>query len=106
MDPIFLKSFYIAGFSYYQGVYVFDQLKIGTLLELVPDEKNTHDDFAVEIRFKDKKLGYIPRNENKEIAIVMKAGYRIFQCIVQQVNPNAHPEEQVRVAVYVLPTEQ
>ena len=106
MDPIFFKSFHIAGFTYYQGVYVFQKLEIGTKLNLRLDENNIHDDFAVEIYFEDKKLGYVPRNQNQEISILLKAGYDIFDCVVQQISVGEHPEEQVRVAVFVRPAEK
>ncbi|KAA3597113.1 MAG: hypothetical protein DWQ06_13860 [Calditrichaeota bacterium] len=101
MDNIFLKSFHIAGFSYYQGAFVFGDLKIGSEIELVLDEKNIYDDHAVELRFQDKKIGYIPKGENREIALILKAGYKIFEAVVQQISPDEHPENQVRIGVFV-----
>ena len=67
MDNIFLKSFHIAGFSYYQGSFVFGELSIGSKVDLALDEGNIHDDHAVELRYKNHKIGYIPGNENNEV---------------------------------------
>ncbi|MGH7884269.1 MAG: HIRAN domain-containing protein, partial [Thermodesulfobacteriota bacterium] len=99
MDKVFLKSFHIAGFSYYQGSFVFSELSIGTKLDIVLDSKNVHDDSAIELRYKGKKVGYVPAAQNEEIAAIMKAGYKIFECVIQQLSPEKHPEQQVRVGV-------
>ena len=101
MDYLFLTSFHVAGFSYYQGAFLFDELKIGSRIELVPEANNIHDESAVELRFNGKKIGYIPRGENSEISTILKAGHDIFIGVVQQVSPAEHPEQQVRVAVFV-----
>ncbi len=101
MAKIFFDSFYIAGFTYYEGAYVFDKLKIGSTLEIKPDTKNKHDEFAVEILFEGKKLGYIPRGKNRDVAIILRAGYDIFEAVVQQISSEEYPEEQVKVGVFV-----
>ncbi len=101
MRKIFFNSFYIAGFTYYEGAYVFDKLKIGSILEIKPDIKNKHDEFAVEILFEGKKLGYIPREFNREVAIILRAGYDIFEAVVQQLNQEKNPELQVKVGLFV-----
>ena len=103
MDNIFFASFHIAGFSYYQGAYVFGDLKIGSKLEILLDEENKHDEFAIELRFNGYKIGYIPRDENREIALILRAGYNIFEAVVQQLSPKAHPEQQVRVGLFLVP---
>ncbi|MBF0266193.1 MAG: hypothetical protein HQL46_13085 [Gammaproteobacteria bacterium] len=102
MKREFLKSFYIAGFTYYEGAYVFPELKIGDKLKLNCDKKNKHDDFAVEINYKNNKLGFIPQNENREIFKLLVMGYDIFECVVQQLAPENHPAEQVRVGIFII----
>ncbi len=106
MERVFLKSFLIAGFSYYEGAFVFDKMKIGSKLKLKTEPKNVHDEFAVALYFNDKKIGYIPREENKEIAIILNAGHEIFEAVVQQLSPEEHPERQVRVGLFVLPNKK
>ena len=101
-ESIFLKSFYVAGFSYYQGALVFSDMKIGSRIDLIGDEDNKHDDYAVELQFKGKKIGYIPKSDNQEISKIIKSGYDIFEAVIQQLSPEEHPEHQVRVAVFVV----
>jgi hypothetical protein len=103
----FFKSFYIAGFSYYEGAFVFDELKIGTKLEIALDDSNEYDKNAVQISYKGKKLGYIPRETNQEVATLLQAGYNdIFMPIIQQIAPHSHPEKQVKVGLFILPKEK
>jgi hypothetical protein len=103
MDNVFLKSFHIAGFSYYQGSYVFTELTIGSKIELVRDVGNIHDVNAIELRYKGRKIGYVPKSENSEISAIMNAGYDIFEGVVQQLIPSEHPERQVKIAIFIIP---
>jgi len=102
MKREFLKSFYIAGFNYYEGAYVFKDLAIGTQLKLKIDKKNRYDDCAVMLKYKNYKLGFIPKNENREIFKMLEMGYDVFECVVQQISPEEHPAEQVRVGVFII----
>ena len=43
----------VAGFSHYEGCIVFDQLKIGSQLQLVREDENAYDHDAVAIFFGD-----------------------------------------------------
>ena len=101
MDHLFLTSFHVAGFSYYQGSFLFSELKIGSRIELVPDTNNIHDEYAVEVRFNGNKIGYVPRSDNCEISTILKAGHNIFIGVIQQISPIEHPEQQVRIGVFV-----
>ena len=102
MANVFLKSVHIAGFSYYDGAFIFDELSIGSKIDFALDKGNIHDDHSVELRYKNHKIGYIPRHENNEIATIMQAGHDIFTGVVQQISPDEHPEEQIRVGVFIV----
>ena len=101
MDNMFFKSFHIAGFSYYQGAFLFGDMSIGSTIEVHLDKGNPADENAVELRYKEQKIGYIPQNENYEIAAMLKAGYEIFNAVVQQLSPEKHPEQQVRIGLFI-----
>lgn len=105
MEKVFLKSMHIAGFSYYEGAFVFDKLKIGTILNIVAEEGNIHDEYAVLLKLDDKKVGYIPRQQNKEISKILKAKHDIFEAVIQQISPQEHPEKQVLVGIFIKPFE-
>ena len=98
-----IMSFCIAGFSHYDGPKVFDELKIGTRLELALEPDNPYDAKAVAIRFQGVKLGYIPAKMNFEVYQLMFFGHAdLFECFVVQVDPETHPESQVRVRIDVV----
>lgn len=101
-----LKSFLIAGFQYHEGALAFSQMEIGTKLQLRAEPENRWDHNAVAIYFADYKLGYIPRDENHDIAKILQAGHEIFETVVQQLDPRENPANQVRVVIFVLPAEQ
>ena len=54
---------HLAGFSFAEGVFVFDQLKIWSELQLILDSENPYDAHAVAVYFKKTKIGYIPKSE-------------------------------------------
>jgi hypothetical protein len=95
-------NFSIAGFSYYDGVDVFQELKIGSELRLVAEPDNRFDPYAVVIYYKDTKLGYIPRDENKIISQFLNLGYTdLFEIKINRVSPATHPEKQIGVQVRI-----
>ena len=96
-----LANFNIAGFTHYEGVLCFQELKIGTALKLVLEEDNKYDARAVIIYFEGYKLGYVPRNENRIFHKLLKIGFTNFDIRVQRIDPTAHPENQIQVVVHL-----
>jgi hypothetical protein len=68
---IYLDSPCIAGFQYYEGPGTEAYLKEDDTLILKREAENKHDFFAVEVFWKNNKLGYLPRTDNKIIARMM-----------------------------------
>lgn len=92
----------IAGFTYWDGCMAVEKLKIGTTLQLVRDEDNKFDPYAVAIYLDDLKLGYIPRGENHDLSKFLEMGYEgIFEVRVNKLDLDEHPEEQVGIIVYI-----
>jgi len=98
---VHFANFCIAGFTYYDGALAFGRLKIGKKLKLVSEPTNPVDKNAIAIYLKNYKLGYVPKAGNREMSKVLNAGYNIFNAYVQMVDGQNHPEEQVRVVVFV-----
>lgn len=98
-----LISFQVAGFTHYEGALAFKHLSIGKKLKLIAEPENRHDEHAVALYMENFKLGYIPRSENKAIALLLNNGHNAFEAVVQQISPEEHPEEQIRVAILVKP---
>lgn len=98
----YLMRFNIAGFSYYEGAIAFQKLKIGRKLTLKPEPTNIYDKKAVEIYYKNYKLGYLPKSENKVIAALLKNGINPFDARVQTIHKDEHPEVQIGVILYIV----
>lgn len=95
-------DFHIAGFAYYDGVDVIEQLKPGCELSLAGEPDNPHDPDAVAIMLGKTKLGYVPREANSAISQLIYFGHAdTFEAKVVQYDPETHPSRQVRVAIKV-----
>jgi len=79
----------LAGFKYYEGKELWDQLKVGDALHLVREPANPHDANAVRVEWKDRMLGYVPRRDNAHLARQMDRGAAIEARITGlQARPN------------------
>ena len=102
LKKVHLSSFHIAGFGYWDGCEAFESLKIGTKLELVREDDNPFDPYAVAIYFGEYKLGFIPRGKNHDISKYLDMGLGdIYEVRITRITPDVHPEQQVEVIVYV-----
>ena len=97
---IYLNSPYIAGFQYYNGPELEKLLKENDKLTLQRQVENPHDYFAVEIFYKNQKLGYLPRTDNKIVARMMDQGEQL-KARIRSIDPDAHPFSRVKVRVYL-----
>lgn len=98
----FFQSSRIAGFGYWEGYRVFDELKPGALVTLEAEPENRYDTSAVAIYYRDFKLGYIPANANQMLFDLLDMGYEeLFEARIQRVQPNEHSERQVSIIIYL-----
>ena len=109
---LFFKECHLAGRQYWDVDEVWDELHVGTCLELKRDLENRHDMNAVAVVYhtiddqtgetEDYMLGYIPRDENETIAQLLEMGWEeIFECRISKLNPDAHYENQIRLTIKV-----
>ena len=102
MNDRHFANYYIAGFTYYDGVDVFEDLKIGAQLVFKREPENAYDPNAVAIYYGEHKLGFVPRDENETLKKFLDLGYSdLFEVKISQVSPDANPEKQVRVVVRI-----
>lgn len=81
---------------------MFNQLQIGTQLRMKIEEDNKFDPYAVALYYGENKIGFIPRNENKEIYKLCEQGWNnIFDVRINRITPENHPEEQIGIIVYL-----
>lgn len=93
----------IAGFGYYDGIFLLNTLEVGMKLDLFLEIDNPCDPNAVAIYRDDKKLGYLPRSENTLISQLLRFGHTdVFEVLILQIDKEAHPEAQVKIALRFL----
>ena len=93
-----LLKCYIAGYAYYQGERVIDQLKPDLKLDLKREPDNPYDNKAIAIYFENHKFGFIPRVNNKVIANIMDQKMPVFAKILK-INPGNEVWDKVKVEV-------
>ena len=110
---LFFMECHLAGRQYHDADEVWEELHVGTLLELRRELDNRHDKDAVAVVYvKDAGkttgeedaylLGYIPRDENTEIANLLEMGWTdIFECRISKKDEAAHYENQLRLTIRI-----
>lgn len=97
-----LVDFHVAGFAYYEGLEVIDELTLGKPVQLFVEHDNPHDPDAVVIYYQKYKLGYMPSNKNHLLSQLLYFGHTdLFEARIQYVNKESHPERQFRVVVKI-----
>ena len=108
---LFFKECHLAGRKYHDVDEVWNELKVGTVLKLVRDADNRYDVNAVAVVYErvcencrgeneEFLLGYIPSDENTQIALLFDAGWdNLFECRINKINPDAHSEQQIRITI-------
>ena len=64
----------LAGFVYYDGQAVWDQMKAGDRLTLAREPDNPHDRNAIRLEWQGRMIGYVPRKDNADLARQMDHG--------------------------------
>lgn len=121
-SKLFLMECHVAGCEYHDALEVWEELKVGTPLRLVRDADNSYDPQAVALVFKggeqpsEKKenlnrdeedgeeyiLGYIPREQNNIISILLDMGWdNILECRISRLDPTVHYENMIHVIIRV-----
>jgi len=67
----------LAGFVYYDGQAVWDQMKAGDRLTLKREPENPHDRNAVRLEWQGRMLGYVPKRDNTDLARQMDHGAKV-----------------------------
>jgi len=100
MKERYYSHFHLAGFTYYDGVDVFDRLKIGVTLEAKAEPDNRYDPNAVALYLDNVKLGYVPRMCNSDISKFFRLGHvHLFEFKINRVSADQNPEKQISVVV-------
>jgi len=94
-----LAKVFLAGFQYYDGMEVENLLETGMALTLKREPANTFDKYAIEVYCGDAKLGYLPRDRNHTVALLMDQGIEIHAEITN-LDIEQLPYRGIRVEVW------
>lgn len=108
---LYFMECHLAGRQYHDADEVWEELRVGTKLQLVRDLDNRYDPDAVAVVYQKKYddgetddylLGYIPRTENETIAHLLEMGWtQVFECRISRLDPDAHYERQVYLSIRI-----
>ena len=90
----------LAGFQYYQGKQLWDDLKVGDMLTLVREPDNPHDGNAIRVEWQGHKLGYVPRRDNHTVALHIDRG-GLVEARVSRLTAHRNPWQRIEFEVYV-----
>ena len=80
---ILLQDSPLAGFQYHAGKALWPQMRVGDALTLIREPDNSHDAKAVRVEWQGRKIGYVPRRENADVARFMDDGQMLVARIVR-----------------------
>ncbi len=98
----YLLQFFVAGFRFYKGMELLNQMNEGDQLELVREPNNKYDDCAIALHWNNQKIGFIPRYENALLSRLIDAQVLDFVAEITHLNKKVQPWENVNVAVSFL----
>ena len=97
---ILVQNSPLAGFQYYQGKELWEQMKVGDTLALIREPENLHDPLAVRVEWNGHKLGYVPRKENEAVARQLDRGNRL-QARIVRVTKHRDPWKRIEFEVFL-----
>ena len=97
---LLVQSSPLAGSQYYAVAESWAEMKVGDLLTLTREPDNKHDRNAIRVEWKGRKLGYVPRAQNRAVAQAMDDGERLIARI-SRLSEDTNPWRRVEFEVYI-----
>lgn len=98
---LLVQSSPLAGAQYYEADALWDGMRVGDALALVREPDNPHDARAVRVEWRGRKLGYLPRAENRAVADEMDRG-GLVSARIARLLPHRNPWRRVLIEVFVV----
>lgn len=99
-SQILLQSSPLAGYRYYEGKRLWQDMKVGDILDLAREPDNPHDFNAVRVEWRGHKLGYVPRADNQALARFMDRGSKASARITR-LKKSRNPWQRIEFEVYL-----
>jgi hypothetical protein len=90
----------VMGFRYYEGKAVWPELRVGQMLTLVREPDNPHDTQAIRVEWQGRKLGYVPRADNIDLARLMDNGAAV-EARITKLEKSRRPNNRVQFEIYL-----
>ncbi|WP_124951471.1 HIRAN domain-containing protein [Sulfuriferula thiophila] len=97
---ILVQSSPLAGFQYYAGKAMWDEMHEGDALTLVREPDNVYDARAVRVEWQGRKLGYVPRRDNAAVARMLDNG-TAMNARITRLTKSRNPWQRILFEVYV-----
>lgn len=101
-EKIYLLQFFVRGFQYYDGPKIINEINQSGLLTMVREPENKFDRKAIALYFDDRKIGYVPREDNVVLAKILDADLLTVQVEITHIEPKAADWEKIHAAIYAL----
>jgi hypothetical protein len=95
-----VQSSPLAGFRYYDAKQIWDDMEVGDALTLVREPHNAYDSNAVRVEWRGRKLGYVPRNENRAVSFHMDRGGAV-EARISKLQEHRNPRQRIEFEVLV-----
>jgi hypothetical protein len=97
---LLVQSSPLAGFRYHEASAAWPELRVGDRLDLVREPDNPYDANAVRVEWRGRKLGYVPRAENRALAWAMDRGETVTARI-SRLQEHRNPRLRIEFEVFV-----
>ena len=97
---LLVQSSPLAGFQFYQGRQLWDDMRVGDALTLVRESSNVYDGNAVRVEWRGHILGYVPRRENGAVARHMDSGGKV-EARISRLTQHRRPSQRIEFEVFV-----
>jgi hypothetical protein len=94
-----VQSSNLAGFRYHAAAELWDELRVGDVLELARERDNPHDPNAVSLSWRGHKLGYVPRRDNEVLAWSLDRG-DVLRARISRLSPHPNPARRIEFEVF------
>lgn len=95
-----VQSSPLAGFQFYGGKALWNEMKVGDALALVREPANPHDANAVRVEWQGRALGYVPRRENHTVAQHMDRGGNV-EARISKLVEHRNPWQRIEFEIFV-----
>lgn len=91
----------LAGFEHHEGIALWSYLTVGDSLELRREPGNPHDPNAIRVDWNGRKLGYIPRMENRTTARLLDQG-KWLEARIGGLERHGNPWRRMTVEIWMV----